>query len=148
MPKLILREDLRREIPHPEVLYGRPLVHHEIASRLKWGHGDFPGDPHLAMYLNQQDNTWEIWRFELDGKYHRAAKSPPGARLGEDTWNVLSKHLQAHDTRNGFDPVAFTEKHNDALERRRDRDFDDKIADIASTYLYPAFRKVGFHNYL
>lgn len=81
-------------------------------------------------------------------QYSIAGRSPENALLNDSTWYQLVAHLREHDTRLGFDPVTAIEKHEDALERAQDNEFADQIADIADTYLFPAYKKVGFDDYL
>lgn len=80
---------------------------HEGAPELAW-----PGDPRLALYHNERESRWELWRLEADEEMRLFCRSKPGAKLDDS----IIIGLVEHDTRHGFDPVAYLESQTKAQQ--------------------------------
>lgn len=139
----VLREETFTS-SHPDILHGNLVrVDHEIVDRLQRGQGFWNGDPRLCLYCNVGEDRWELWRFEADGKYRCAARSPIGMRLGEDLYNDIVTHLVQIDVRRGYDPIDDLESHETALDRALDAEFSDQVQGDIADRLHHALKKDG-----
>lgn len=115
------------------------LQDHDFVKRLHEGDASIGwlGDERLGVYF--ADDRIELWRHCEDGEMRLILRSRAGHRtLNTDTLRVLA----AHDSRRrgGFDAVAETNRHNDALRARADDRHADQTGEFADR-LHFALRK-------
>lgn len=85
----------------------------EFTDKLHYGDGaSWQGDTRLALYFDGPEDRWLIMRLEADNVLRPFCRSQPGAPLDHS----LFRRLAEHDTRNGFDPVAYLESQTAAQE--------------------------------
>lgn len=134
--------------PRELTLAANELVHPErIGNSLTW----IPGrgldeladdlrmfDPRLTLAYHGQQKRWELWRFE-GGRYNLVCRSRPGLPF---PGNLLHE-LQMRDARNGHDPAAEVQAHNDALDREAERKHDELTHEVAERVAYSVRKGIG-----
>lgn len=89
----------------------------ELLDRLQ--NGDpargWEGDPRFTLAWNKVERRWELWRREHDEQYRLFARSPLDHPFPID----IIDEIVAHDTRRGFDPKAYVDAHNAAVEAEK-----------------------------
>jgi hypothetical protein len=113
----------------------RDLIH-------KVQHGDpvkgWEGDPNLAVYFNEPDHRWELWRLEDDGEYRFVCRSQPDATFDDRIvdallgWDRRRRSMSLHD-----EIVA----HNDKLEAAAAAETDLAMTEEVAPRLRHAMRK-------
>jgi len=108
-----------------------------VAQRV--GEGDptcgWSGDPRMHVMFNQLTLRWEVWRLGEDGR-DRFVKS-----WHPSQWDArVLKYLSEHDSRS-HDVLARIDKHNEAVERDRERKFTEAVAE-AVDYAQHAVRRL------
>lgn len=89
----------------------------EFTNKLHYGDGaSWRGDTRLALYFDGPEDRWLVMRLEADGEMRPFCRSQPGAKLDEG----LFRRLAEHDTRNGFDPVAYLQSQEKAQQDLED----------------------------
>lgn len=162
MSRLVLPREERVHIAHPETMRGAfnggekwLRLDHEIVRSLQQGYGDWHGDERYAIYAVPERTTahpkgqWVLVRLAHNGRYvaERVYEGDEFSASFEFLARLI-RDLQEHDVRRGYDPIADVARHNEALERRQDRDFSDFTSDFADHYLYRELKKAGADAYL
>jgi len=92
----------------------------------KLHHGDgvkgWEGDPNLAVYWNQPEERWELWRLEDDGHYRRVCRSGEGIPFDERVIDALIKWDGRRRRQSLHDEVV---ANNERIDRQRRQDMDD-----------------------
>lgn len=97
-------------------------------------------DPRVSLVRNTELDRWELWRLCEDGVPRRVG-SRSGARVPHGA--TLVAHLAEHDTQRGYDPIAAVDAHNAAVDRERDRVFDDFAEEHADKLAHALGRDTG-----
>lgn len=97
-------------------------------------------DPQCALVRNVADGQWEIHRRCEDGELRRVGTWKADRVPHPDT---VVNQLAAHDIRKGYNPIVAIDKHNDAVDRERDRVMDDEFEDIAQKFHWAVGRDLG-----
>jgi len=107
----------------------------------KLHHGDgvkgWEGDPNLAVYWNQPEERWELWRLEDDGQYRFVCRSGPGVVFDDRiidallAWDRRRRQVSLHDE---------ITAHNERLDADHARQRDDWAREEIAPRLRHAIR--------
>ena len=131
---------------HPTVVDGRSLWIDPVMAGLvdKLHHGDtirgWEGDDRLALYRNELENRWEIWRYEDDNEYRMVCRSQSGVPFDERVIDQLCSWDQRRQARDLHREVT---ENNEAVTARREKDLAEKMTEDVIPRLRHAFRKDG-----
>lgn len=105
-------------MPSGAALLVDPRAMESLLDRLQNGDSTagWEGDPRFALAWNRQDRRWELWRRENDEQYRLFARSKVDHPFPTDIIGEIVKH----DIRRGFDPKAYVDAHNAAVDREAD----------------------------
>lgn len=129
---------------HPEWVAGRRLWLDTAMRDLldKVNRGDpvkgWEGDEQLAVYYNEPEHRWELWRLEDDGEYRFICRSLPDAVFDDRIidallhWDRNRRQIALHD-----EIVARNEK----VEAEQDAATDLAMTEDVAPRLRHAFRK-------
>lgn len=73
------------------------------------------GDPRFVLAWNRVDRRWELWRREHDEEYRLFARS----KVDHPFPVNIIQEIMAHDVRRGFDPKAYVDAHNAAVDAEK-----------------------------
>lgn len=129
---------------HPEWVAGRRLWMDTLMRVLidKIQNGDpvkgWEGDENLAVYYNEPERRWELWRLEDDGEYRFVCRSDPDAIFDDRVidallaWDRRRRTVPLHD-----EIVA----HNEKVEAADDAAVNERLTEEVAPRLRHAFRK-------
>jgi hypothetical protein len=126
MPDPVPREETPTGLIHPEWVGGRRLwVDTLLIDKLHYGDPvrGWEGDLRLAVYWNEPELRWELWRLEADGEYRIIARSLPGIPFDERVidsliaWDRRRRPVSLHDE------IATTNERRDAEIEQRHQDW-------------------------
>lgn len=91
-----------------------PRAMDDLLDRLQNGDSTrgWEGDPRFTLAWNRPERRWELWRREVDEQYRLFARSKVDYPFPVD----VIDEIVAHDVRRGFDPKAYVDAHNAALD--------------------------------
>ena len=100
------REVSYAKVDHPEMLPTSDgnvlqLIDDPVVDRISKGDSilGWEGDARLAMYLNQRDRRWELWRLEADNVYRKTTSVPTDVKTGIDAVGWMIQKLVECDSR-------------------------------------------------
>jgi hypothetical protein len=129
---------------HPEWVAGRRLWMDGAMRDLldKIHRGDqvkgWEGDEMLAVYYNEPEHRWELWRLEDDGEYRFVCRSDPDAVFDDRIidallhWDRRRRQVPLHDE------IA---ANNDKIDAANDAAVDLQMTEEVAPRLRHAFRK-------
>lgn len=129
---------------HPEWVAGRRLWMDTVMRDLihKIHHGDpvkgWEGDENLAVYYNEPESRWELWRLEDDGEYRFVCRSQPHATFDDRIIDALLGWDRRRRSRSLHDEIV---AHNDKVEAAEDAETDLALTEEVGPRLRHAFRK-------
>jgi hypothetical protein len=87
------------------------------------------GDPNLAVYWNEPEERWELFRLEDDGEYRIVCRSLPGVTFDDRVIDNLLAWDRRRRTVALHDEITATNERIDALaEARRNEWVGEEIA--------------------
>jgi hypothetical protein len=129
---------------HPEWVAGRRLWMDALMRDLlhKISFGDpvkgWEGDENLAVYYNEPEHRWELWRLEDDGNYRFVCRSDPDAIFDDRVIDALLAWDRRRRTVSLHDEIV---AHNDKLEADQNAQADLALTEEVGPRLRHAFRK-------
>jgi hypothetical protein len=133
-------------LAHPEWVGGRRLwmdgAMREVIRKIQCGDPvrGWEGDPNLAVYWDQPNERWELWRLEDDGEYRKVCQSTPGIPFDE---RVIDGLVSWDQRRRKIDLHAEVTAHNDRVRAERMRPHHEYMTEEAAPRLRHAMAKDG-----
>lgn len=131
-------------LSHPEWVDGRRLwmdtPMRDLIQRIRFGDPvkGWEGDERLALYWNEIERRFELWRLEDDNEYRFVCRSGIDMPLDErviDGLLSMDRHRQARSLHDRI--VA----NNEAVDAARARETEEWIAEEMAPRLQHAFRR-------
>lgn len=97
-------------------------------------------DPECALVRNVVDGLWEIHRRCEDGELRRVGSWKADRVPHPDR---VVQQLAAHDIRRGYRPLEAIDRHNELVDRNRDRQMDEQFEDIADKFHWAVKKDLG-----
>lgn len=97
-------------------------------------------DPQCALIRNVAGGQWEVHRRCDDGELRRVGSWKADRVPHPDR---LVQQLAAHDVRKGYRPMEAIDRHNEQVDRDRDRQMDDQFEDLADKLHFALNKDLG-----
>jgi hypothetical protein len=133
-------------LSHPEWVAGRRLwidgAMREVIRKIQCGDPvrGWEGDPYLAVYWDQPNARWELWREEFDGEHRKVCQSAPGVPFDE---RLIDELVSWDQRRRAIDIHAEIGAHNERVDAERLRPHHEYLIEEAGPRLRHAFKKDG-----
>jgi hypothetical protein len=131
-------------IAHPEWVEGRRLwmdaAMRDLIARVRFGDPvkGWEGDDRLALYWNEPEERWELWRLEDDAEYRFVCRTAPGVPFDERVIDALLGWDRQRRTRSLHDEIV---ANNDAIDAANEQRRDEWVAEDLAPRLHHALRK-------